>query len=95
MDYHDIHEELEGLKSTDEDVRILYDDFTEKALKHLFDMLPEEIKKRKNSYEDLVMAVGIMENHCHYMIHRQLNKRQAGYMRKRTVEVVEYLLSGE
>ena len=34
-DYHDIHEELEGLRHTDEDVKSLYDEFTERALEYV------------------------------------------------------------
>ena len=94
-DYHDIHEELEGLRHTDEDVKSLYDEFTERALEYVFDTLPEAIKKRKNSFENLIIAVGIMENHCHYIMDKEPNKRLTRYMRKRTVELVKYVLSGD
>ncbi len=94
MDYFNLHEELEGLRHTDEDVRRLYDNFLESALKDIHDNLPKEIMERDNSFHDLRIAFGIIENHCHNYMHGNLDEENITYMRKRTVEVVELILKG-
>ena len=92
LDYFAFHEELEGLRHTDEDVRKLYEGFMESALKTLFKMLPEEVRKRPYSETDLRIALGIMENHCHDRMNAKLSEEELAHRRKRTVELVQVLL---
>lgn len=92
LDYFAFHEELEGLRHTDEDVRKLYENFTESALETLFKMLPEEVRKRPYSETDLRIALGIMENHCHDRMNVKLSEEELAHRRKRTVELVQVLL---
>ncbi len=93
-DYYNIHEELEGLRHTDKDVRMLYDDFTKGAIKTVHDGLPEEIKGRPYSLQNLRIAIGLMEDYCHYCIHNNPDKKTAKYLRKRTVELAELIIKG-
>ncbi len=93
-DYFNLHEELEGLRHTDEDVRRLYEGFIGSALKYIHDKLPSEIKNRPHSFHDLRIAFGIMESHCHNCVYGRFDKKTITYLRKRTVELVDMILSG-
>ena len=93
-EYFNIHEELEGLRHTDKDVRKLYDDFTESAIKSVHEKLPEEIRTRPHSLQNLRMAIGLMENHCHYCMHNNPDKKTVKYLRERTVELAGLIIQG-
>lgn len=93
-DYRNLHEELEGLRHTDEDVRKLYNEFTQEAIQDVYDRLPEDIKNKPHSFENLHIAIGIMEDYCHHYMNKDLSDRELEYMRYRTVELTEYLLKG-
>ncbi len=93
-DYRNLHEELEGLRHTDEDVRKLYNEFTQEAIQDVYDRLPEDIKNKPHSFENLHIAIGIMEDYCHHYMNKDLSDRELEYMRCRTVELTEYLLKG-
>ena len=89
--YYDLHEELEGLRHTDRDVARLYNEFTDTALRNLYEKLPENVKVHPFALERLRIAVGIMENHCHFYMNSKPNKASLDYMRKCTVELVNGL----
>ncbi|MBO4477650.1 MAG: TetR/AcrR family transcriptional regulator [Lachnospiraceae bacterium] len=93
-EYYDLHEELEGLRHTDSDVRKLYHVFTEAALQRIHEKLSEEIRRRPNSLLNLRIAIGLMENHCHYCMHETPDEQTAAYMRKRTVELAGIIIFG-
>jgi AcrR family transcriptional regulator len=93
-DYRDLHEELEGLRHTDEDVRKLYNAFTQKAIQEIYDTLPEEVKNRPHTFENLHIAIGIMEDYCHHYMYKDLSDEELKYMRTQTVDLTEYLLKG-
>lgn len=93
-EYFDLHDELEGLRHTDRDVRRFYHDFTEEALQRLHEKLPEEVRNRPNSLMNLRIAIGLMENHCHYCMHEAPDEQTAAYMRKRTVELAGIIIFG-
>ena len=63
--YRTFHEELEGLRHSDGDVRRLYAGFHGKAMAELYEKLPEEIRRKPHAREKMDIAVGIMENYCH------------------------------
>ena len=91
-DFHDLHEELEGLRHTDEDVRTLYDNVTQTAIKRMHETLPDELRNRPGSLVDLYIAVGIMENYCHLYINRSLGEKEIKLMRDKTLKLVQELL---
>ena len=91
-EYRALHEELEGLRHSDEDVRMLYVDFTEKALTKLYDKLPEEIRGKRHSWERLNISIGLMENYCHTYMDRRLNDDELKYMREETIRIAEKLI---
>ncbi|MCR5213620.1 MAG: TetR/AcrR family transcriptional regulator [Eubacterium sp.] len=96
VDYKDFHEELEGLRHSDSDVKMLYNSFMDRAMKELHESLPDEIKAKPHSWENLNIAVGLMENYCHtYMdqiIDQNMNENEIEYMRKKTLEIVNDLV---
>ena len=87
--YRDLHEELEGLRHTDEDVRALYDGFYHDAVKGIHDRLPDEIRKREGSLVDLYMVIGLMENYCHLYMHGSFSDEQLSAMRSRVLQITE------
>ncbi len=91
-DFHDLHEELEGLRHTDEDVRTLYDNVTQTAIKRMHETLPDELRNRPGSLVDLYIAVGIMENYCHLCMNRSLGEKEIKLMRDKTLKLVQELL---
>lgn len=93
-EYFAFHEELEGLRHSDSDVGRLYDEFTRSAIQNVYDNLPEDIKKKKDSLENLYIAIGIMENYCHTFMHKRLNDTQLKVMRKNVIKTVEQVLLG-
>lgn len=93
--YFAFHEELEGLRHSDIDVGKLYDEFTKTAIQNVYDKLPEDIRKRKDSLENLYIAIGIMENYCHTFMHKRLSESQLKTMRKNVIKTVEHVLVGD
>ena len=79
--YRELHDELEGLRHTDEDVRALYDSFYHSAVKRIHDRLPDEIREREGSLVDLYMVIGLMENYCHLYMHGLLSGDELSIMR--------------
>ena len=67
-EYYAFHEELEGLRHSDNDVKKLYEHFEESALRSLYDGFSEEVKNRPHSWEDLKIAIGLMENYSDFGI---------------------------
>ena len=92
-DYRDLHEELEGLRHTDEDVRELYDSVMKTAIKKIHDSLPDELRNRPGSLVDLYTAIGIMENYCHLYMHGTLSKKDLKIMHEKTLKLTNELLT--
>ena len=82
-----LHEELESLRHSDKDVGDLYRTFTSEALSKIHGKLGESI-----SYEDLVMAVDMMECFCHHRISGDLDEDSLNRLREKTARTVSGLL---
>ena len=93
--YRDIHEELEGLQHTDEDVRKLYIKITEEKIKDVTTKLSVFLHDDTNIREKAYAAIGIMEQHCHMMMNNTLYGLNADVMRDIAVNAVERVLNGE
>ena len=91
-EYFAFHEELEGLRHSYSDVGRLYDEFTKTAIENVYEKLPEGIRKKTDSLENLYIAIGIMENYCHTFMHKRLSDKQLKVMRKNVIKTVEALL---
>ncbi len=92
-EYFAFHEELESLRHSDNDVRKLYDDFTRTAMENVYEKLPDDIRKRPDTLENLYIAIGIMENYCHTFMYKKLSDKQLKVMRKNVIKAVEDILS--
>ena len=92
--YRDIHEELEGLQHTDEDVRKLYSGITEEKMKNITAKLAAFLNDDTNIREKAYAAMGIMEQHCHMMMNNELYGLNADVMRDIAVNAVLCVLKG-
>lgn len=92
--YREIHEELEGLQHTDEDVRKLYSDISAKKMDNVINKLAAVLDDKCNIRERAYAAIGIMEQHCHMMMNNELYGFEADVMRSLTVDAVIAVLNG-
>lgn len=93
--YRDIHEELEGLQHTDEDVRKLYSGITDEKMKMTASRLAAFLHDDTNIREKAYAATGILEQHCHMMMNNALYGLNADVMRDLAVQAVLCVLKGE
>ena len=93
LKYRDIHEELEGLRHTDADVRKLYSEITEEKMKNTTAKLAGLLHDDKNIRERAYAAIGIMEQHCHMMMNNELYGLNADIMLELTVNAALTALS--
>ena len=92
--YRDIHEELEGLQHTDEDVRKLYSGISDEKMKGITAKLAAFLHDDTNIREKAYAAIGIMEQHCHMMMNNELYRLDADVMRDMAVNAVLSVLKG-
>ncbi len=85
--YHDIHEELEGLRHTDKDVKALYNKIESSALEELINEFTM-MGITENTREKVYFAVGIIENYCHMKTDEAYVKLDHAFLRKKTIDTV-------
>lgn len=86
--YRGIHEELEGLKHTDEDVRKLYCEISNVKIEDLSRKLSALIKDAAYIREKTYSAVNIMEQHCHMLMNNDLYNLDSDAVRSLTINAV-------
>ena len=91
--YRNIHEELEGLQHTDEDVRNLYSNITNEKMKDVTSRLSAFQQDSTNIREKAYSAIGIMEQHCHMIMNNELYRLNADVMREMAVNAVLSVLT--
>lgn len=94
-EYRDFHEELEGLRHSDEDVKKLYSDFSGNALEQIYNGLPKEIRDRPHSRERLNISIGIMENYCHAYMDKAFEEESLKFMRDEVIRLTRRLIMEE
>ncbi len=87
-----IHDELEGLRHTDEDVKKLYTEITSVKMDALIERLKLIIKDNDNIREKAYAAIGIMEQYCHMVMDNELYELDIDIMRKYTIYSVMNIL---
>ena len=92
--FRDIHEELEGLKHTDRDVRMLYSRLGDEKMKGITARLTTLLNDDANVREKAYLTIGIMEQHCHMMMNNELYGLDAEVMRKMAVDAMISILKG-
>jgi len=88
-EYRDLHEELESLRHSDEDVRALYLGVFERALSDLYEQLPLEIKKKPYPRVKLHIMIGLMENYCHTYMEGTLSEGELQVMRDEVIRLIQ------
>ena len=63
--YYSFHEELEGLRHSDRDVKVLYDKIETNAVQELTDRLKLKVKHTDHLKEKVLVSIGMMEQYCH------------------------------
>ena len=86
--YYDFHEELEGLRHSDSDVKNLYDKIENKAMQELYETLPEHIKNSQNAKEKMYLAVGLMEQYSHMVTEDKCSGLDFDYMKSFTIKII-------
>ena len=90
--YYSIHEELEGLRHNDPDVKRLYDSIEAAERNNLLTKIPEQLKELPHISERIALAIGIMEQYCHMSIDDKYKDLDFEYMRRKTIENVGNIL---
>lgn len=90
--YYAFHEELEGLRHTDKDVKKLYDDFEKNAMDAIVDQIGTE--KNDNFKERLHLSVSLIEAYCHTVSDNRYDDLDKDYLRRQTVRSVIGIMCG-
>lgn len=88
--YYAFHEELEGLRHTDKDVKQLYDDFEKTAMNALACELTGS--DADNLKERLHLAVSLIESYCHTVTDNKYDDMDRDFLRRQTVDAVTYIM---
>ena len=92
LKFRDIHEELEGLQHTDEDVRKLYNSISSQKMENVIEkltvLLPEAVNIREKAY----LSVGIMEQYCHMKMNESAVEMDYDVLREKTIDAVMCVL---
>jgi len=91
--FRDIHEELEGLQHTDEDVRRLYNSITHEKMEKFTAKLGPLLDSKENIREKAYLAVNIMEQYCHLQMNSELKELDIDVMREKTLDAVLCVLN--
>ena len=91
--FRDIHEELEGLQHTDEDVRSLYNSITHEKMENFTAMLALLLHNKENIREKAYLAVNIMEQYCHLQMNSEMKELDIDVMREKTLDAVLCVLN--
>lgn len=89
--YYAFHEELEGLRHSDTDVKMFYNQIEHNAIRELTTKIPEPFSTLPNLTERVYLAVNLMENYCHMTVNAQREELDFHYIKKRTIAEVKGL----
>jgi len=91
--FHDIHEELEGLQHTDEDVRKFYVKVSRDMMENVIDKLSHFSPDQTNIREKAYLAVSLLEQYCHLRMNSDQIDLDFDVLRKKTIETVMMILN--
>ena len=91
--FHDIHEELEGLQHTDEDVRKFFAKVSRDMMENVIDKLSSFLPDHTNIREKAYLAVSILEQYCHLKMNRELIPLDFDILREKTINTVMMILN--
>lgn len=90
--FRDIHEELEGLQHTDEDVRKLYNSISKEMMEGVIVKLGSLTGSSENIREKAYLSVNIMEQYCHLKMNSEGMELDFDVMREKTLDSVMAIL---
>ena len=90
--FRDIHEELEGLRHTDEEVSKLYHKMSIDMMNSVIVKLSQILNSVEDIREKAYLAVSIMEQYCHLKMNSELIGIDTGTLREKTIGTVLYVL---
>lgn len=91
--FRDIHEELEGLRHTDKDVRDLYYTISTKMMEDAIEKLDNILEKNEHIREKAYLAVNIMEQYCHMKMDCEAVALDFDVLREKTIKAVICIFS--
>ncbi|HAG12776.1 MAG TPA: hypothetical protein DCG49_02810 [Ruminococcus sp.] len=91
--FHDIHEELEGLQHTDEDVRNFYAEVSRDMMENVIEKLSSFLPDHTNIREKAYLAVSILEQYCHLKMNRELIPLDFDILREKSIDTVMMILN--
>ena len=91
--FHDIHEELEGLQHTDEDVRKFYAKVSHDMMENVIDKLNHFLPDTTNIREKAYLAVNILEQYCHLKMNSDHIDLDFDILREKTIDTVMLVLN--
>ena len=91
--FHDIHEELEGLQHTDEDVRKIYAEFSRDMMENVIDKLSHFLPDHTNIREKAYLAVSLLEQYCHLKMNSDQIDLDFSVLREKTIDTVMMVLN--
>ncbi len=91
--YYALHEELEGMRHSDDEVRVCYDQIERRLIGRIRRSLPKEYQMKHNIEESLTLAYLLMENYCHMAVSTKYLLLDLDVIRQDTVRsIVEIIL---
>lgn len=93
--YYAMHEELEGLRHSDAEVRAAYENIRRDAVEALIRKCPEKYAALPNLRERLCVAIGILENCAHMQMDAALSEElDMAELRKTSIRAVITVIGG-
>lgn len=87
-EYYAFHEELEGMRHTDAEVKELYDRIEKTAIEELIAKCPESFSYMDNLQEKIVFTINLLENYCHMAIDEKYESLDKEFIKEMTIETV-------
>lgn len=84
--YYAIHEELEGMRHTDQDVMNFYAQIEENAIDALIAKCPEEIAGMADIRERIIFAINVLETYCHMAMDKKYEAMNKDLLKELAIE---------
>ena len=93
--FRDIHEELEGLQHTDQDVRKFYAEVSLDMMNRVIEKLRAFLHDEEHIREKAYLAVSMVEQYCHLKMNRELIDLDFDVLREETIDTVLHILQSK
>ncbi len=91
--YYALHEELEGMRHSDDEVRVCYDQIERRMISRIRDKLPKQYQRIENLEERLTLSYLLMENYCHMVVGTKYLLLDFEFLRESTVDQIIEIMS--